>query len=88
MPDALSASAYLLFWTIEMKLIPNAKAVLRKAWSVRLGILAGLFSGAEVVVPFFADAMPRNVFAVLSFVAVMGAVVARFVAQPRINDGK
>jgi hypothetical protein len=64
-PDVLSASAYLLFWTIEMKLIPNAKAVLRKAWSVRLGILAGLFSGAEVVVPFFADSMPRNVFALL-----------------------
>ena len=56
-----------------MKLIPNAKAVLKKAWSVRLGILAGLFSGAEVIVPFFADSMPRNVFAALSFVAVMGA---------------
>ena len=71
----------------DMKLIPNAKAVLKKAWSVRLGILAGLFSGAEVIVPFFADSMPRNVFAALSCVAVMGAVVARFVAQPRINDG-
>lgn len=71
-----------------MKLIPNAKAVLRKAWSVRLGIIAGFFSAAEVVVPFFADTMPRNLFAALSFLAVMGAVVARFVAQPRINDGK
>jgi len=71
-----------------MKLIPDAKAVLKKAWSVRLGIIAGLFSGAEVIVPFFADAMPRNVFAVLSFIAVMGAVIARFVAQPRMRDGK
>ena len=70
-----------------MKLIDNASSVLRKAWSVRLGIVAGLFSAAEVVVPFFADSMPRNVFALLSFAAVMGAVIARFVAQPRIRDG-
>ena len=68
-----------------MTLIDNAGEVLRKAWSVRLGIIAGIFSGAEVVVPFFADAMPRNVFALLSFVAVMGAVVARFVAQPKLK---
>ena len=70
-----------------ISLIPDAKKVLKKAWSVRLGIVAGLFSGLEIVVPFFADAMPRNVFAALSFVAVMGAVVARFVAQPRMRDG-
>lgn len=71
-----------------MKLIDNATVVLRKAWSVRLGIVAGIFSAAEVVIPFFADEMPRNVFAILSFVAVMGAVIARFVAQPKIHDGE
>ena len=70
-----------------MKLIDNANAVLRKAWSVRLGIIAGIFSGAEVIVPFFADSFPRNTFALLSFVAVMGAVIARFVAQPKLKDG-
>lgn len=69
-----------------MTLIDNASLVLRKAWSVRLGIIAGLFSAAEVIVPVFADAIPRNTFAVLSFVAVMGAVVARFVAQPKMTD--
>lgn len=70
-----------------MSLIDDAKKVLRHAWSVRLGIIAALFSGAEVVVPLFLDAMPRSLFAVLSFVAVAGAVVARFVAQPRMHDG-
>ena len=68
-----------------MTLIDNAAEVLRKAWSVRLGIIAGIFSGAEVIVPFFADSIPRNTFALLSFVAVTGAVVARFVAQPSIH---
>lgn len=71
-----------------MNLIADARTVFRKAWSVRLGILAGVFSGAEVIVPFFADSMPRNVFAVLSFVAVMGAVIARFVAQPKMRTGE
>ena len=69
-----------------MNLIDNASDVLKKAWSVRLGIIAGLFSAAEVIVPMFADSIPRNTFALLSFVAVMGAVVARFVAQPRMHD--
>ena len=71
-----------------MRLIDNAGKVLRKAWSVRLGIVAGMFSGAEIIVPMFADAIPRNVFAALSFVAVLCAVIARFVAQPGVNNGK
>ena len=70
-----------------MKLIDNASKVLRQAWSVRLGIVAGLFSGAEVIVPLFADAMPRALFAVLSFLTVVAAVLARFVAQPKMHDG-
>ena len=66
-----------------MKLYPEWRRILRKAWSVRLGVLAGLFSAAEVVLPMFGDVIPRNTFAALSFVAVMGAVVARLVAQPK-----
>ena len=58
------------------------KLVLRKAWSIRLGVLAGVFSGAEVILPLFNAAFPRNVFAILSFVAVGGAGIARLVAQP------
>lgn len=69
-----------------MRLYSDWKRILRKAWSIRLAALAGLFSGAEVVLPLFADAVPRNVFALLSFVAVVGAVVARLVAQPKTLD--
>lgn len=70
-----------------MKIIDNARKVLRHAWSVRLGILAAVLSGAEVIVPLFVDAMPRTLFAVLSFLTVVAAVLARFVAQPRMYDG-
>ena len=66
-----------------MRLHSDWKLVLRKAWSIRLGVLAGLFSGAEVILPLFNDAFPRNVFAILSFIAVGGAVIARLVAQPK-----
>lgn len=40
-------------------------------------------TGAEVVVPLFADSVPRNLFALLSFITVVAAMVARIVAQPR-----
>lgn len=69
-----------------MSLIPNWRAVARKAWSVRLALLAGLFSAAEVVLPLFADALPRGAFALLSFVAVGGAAAARIVAQPEMHQ--
>lgn len=72
---------------IMINLIPDAKRVMRKAWSVRLGILAAVFSGLEVIVPLFVDALPRNTFAILSFVSVVGAVLARFVAQPKMRNG-
>ena len=68
-----------------MKLYDDWRLILRKAWSVRLGVLAGLFSGAEVILPLFNDAIPRALFAVLSFVAVGGAVIARLVAQPKVG---
>jgi len=44
-------------------------------------ILAGVLSGCEVILPFFSEEIPRNLFAVLSFVAVAAAFVARLVAQ-------
>lgn len=64
-----------------MKLYDNWKDILRRAWSIRLMLLAGLLSGCEVVLPLFVDAIPRNLFAVLSMLTVTGAMVARLVAQ-------
>lgn len=69
-----------------MPLLSDWKKILRKAWSIRLGFMAALFTGAEVVVPIFSDSMPRNVFAVLSFVAVIGAMFARLFAQKAFKD--
>lgn len=64
-----------------MRLYENWKQILRKAWSIRFIMLAGFLTGCEVVLPLFSDAIPRHLFAVLSFVAVAGALVSRLVAQ-------
>jgi hypothetical protein len=44
-------------------------------------IIAGLLSAVEVILPLFADVVPRGVFAGLSLVAVGGGFVARLLAQ-------
>lgn len=64
-----------------LKLLPDWQHVLRKAWSVRLMLLAGVLTGIEFVLPMFAHAMPHGVFAALSFLSVSAALVARLVAQ-------
>lgn len=69
-----------------MELLPDWKKIARRAWSFRLTIIAALLSGAEVVLPLFIDVLPRNLFASLSFVAVVGAAVARVVSQPRMHQ--
>lgn len=67
-----------------MRFYDNWREILRRSWSLRFILLAGLLSGCEVVLPFFADQMPRNLFAALSFIAVAAAFVARLIAQKGI----
>lgn len=68
-----------------MNLLPEWKWLVRKAWSVRLMLIAALLSGVEVALPFFADSLPRGVFAAMSFVVVSAAFVARLTAQPKME---
>lgn len=69
-----------------MQLIENAKTVLLKAWSVRLALLAAVFSAAEVALPFFAPFVPPHTMAIMAVVASSGAAIARVVAQPKMRD--
>jgi hypothetical protein len=64
-----------------MKLIDDWKHILRKAWSVRLMILAAALSGIEVALPFFAAEVPLGTFALASAVVTAAALIARVVAQ-------
>lgn len=66
-------------------IIPEWKRVLRRAWSIRLAVIAGVFSGAEGVLPLFTDSVPRGVFAALSVVFGIGSVVSRFIMQKSLR---
>lgn len=66
-------------------LIPNFRRTFPRLWSVRLGIIAGLFSGAEVVLPLLDTALPKGLFAALSFVAAVGGVIARAIQQKALH---
>ena len=70
-----------------MKIISNWREVLRRAWSARLMILAGILSGAEVALPYFTGAVPQGALAALSSVVVSAAFVARFLAQRNLPNG-
>lgn len=67
--------------------IAGWRRVLKHAWSVRLMLLAALLTAIEAVLPFFSDLLPRGVFAVITFVIVAAALIARFVAQPKTLPG-
>lgn len=69
-----------------MTLLPNWKRVVRRAWSVRLMVLAGLLTGCEAILPLYQEAIPRGAFAVLSMLAIVGGFVARIVAQKGVDD--
>jgi hypothetical protein len=67
-------------------LLADWRKVARRAWSIRLSIVAAVFTAAEVVVPLFGDTLPRGLFVTLAFVASIGATVARLVAQPEMRQ--
>ena len=71
-----------------MNLIPNWSLIARKAWSVRLMALASILSGCEAILPYAEFMLPRGSFALLSFVIVTAALLARFVAQKGISDAE
>lgn len=68
-----------------MKLITNWKAVVTRAWSMRLVVLSAILSGAEVALPLFDDAFRRGTFALLAVAVSLAAAIARVVAQPELH---
>lgn len=69
-----------------MKLYDNWKEIVKKAWSIKFIIIAGLLSAVEVILPLFFDYLDRGVFAALSFFAVSAAFISRLTAQKDLNE--
>lgn len=64
-----------------MKLQSDWKRIVTKAHSIKFMVLAVLFSALEVGLPLYSEAFPRSVFAILSGLAVVGAMIFRVIAQ-------
>jgi len=66
-----------------MKLLPDWRRVLLRAWSVRLWAVAILFIFVDAALPFMDGILPipERSFAVLSGLAAVGGLVARLVLQ-------
>lgn len=64
-----------------MKLHSDWKRIVRKAWSFRFMVFAAALSGFEVALPFYADQLPRGLFASLSGIVVVAAMISRLMAQ-------
>lgn len=72
-----------------MQILANWRAVLTKAWSVRLIIIAAILSGAEFALGQL-DAtilgMPDGTFAAASGFVSAAALLARIMAQSDLED--
>ena len=71
-----------------MKFIDDFHTVWRKAWSVRLLLLASVLAGCEAILPIFQPEQPSPWWSVLTFAVVAGALWARFIASPGMHEDK
>lgn len=69
-----------------MKLLTHWRYVARRAWSMRLMLLAGILTGCEAILPLYADALPRGLFAAITVVVILGAMLARITVQKGMDD--
>lgn len=69
---------------MKIKFLPDWKIILKKAWSIKVMLLAGLFSGLEFALPLLGDALPwdRATFAIVMFFVTAVAIVFRLLSQP------
>ena len=67
-----------------MRLYDNWRQILRKSWSLRFILIAGLLSGCEVALPLIGDRFEPGVFAGLSAAFTCAAFIARLIAQKDI----
>lgn len=70
-----------------MHLIWNWQKVVKRAWSMRLMLLAAVFSGLEVALPLLDGVLPvdKGVFAALCGGTVIVAMIARVLYQPEVR---
>lgn len=71
-------------------LVKNYRQVFRRAWSIRLIVVAGILSGCEVALPIIDQfvTIPRGTFAALTGLVTCGALISRLVAQENLKGNE
>lgn len=71
-----------------MRLVSNWRAVIRKAWSIKFIVLAGIFTGLEAIVSFLPTLFPwvqSGYMALATGLIVIAAFISRIVAQKGVT---
>ena len=61
------------------------KLILRKAWSIKFGILSAIFAGVEIILPIIQSSIPRGLFAGLTLLSVTGGLISRLIVQKDLS---
>ena len=72
------------------RLLPDWRDILRRAWSLRLILLAGLLTGCEAVLSAMGTEwlpVPRWASSLIVLVVIAAAFVTRLLAQQGADDG-
>ena len=74
--------------SVSLKIGDDWRLLIRHAWSVRLVAIAAILSGCEVVLPIVGYKLPvPDVWlAVINFVVVASAFIARFIVQEKLDE--
>lgn len=72
---------------MKLSLHDNWKEILKKAWSIRFLVLSIFLSSLEILLPYIEPflGIPPGVFAALSVLTMILAIVARIVAQKKMK---
>jgi uncharacterized membrane protein YtjA (UPF0391 family) len=71
----------------KIHLIPEWRDVVKKAWSMRFMIIAGIASAVELIVAlYFQSIVPKGIFIVISLIATALGMFSRVVAQKDLDE--
>lgn len=67
-------------------LASNWRDIVKKAWSLRLIVLAAVMMAAQEALPYLSDVVPPKVMFVATFLVTIGAGLARVTSQKNLED--
>jgi hypothetical protein len=72
-----------------MKLLPDWRRIVRKAWSVKAMILTALFAGGEIALPLLHQSIAEDFqgwCALAAGLCAMGSVILRIMPQAELHE--